>query len=252
MDETGEDGGTVKLSAALTGLLRGKASFAFLFGVLVVAYVLGGLTGLDNLLLSSRFKLARTDASQSLVVIEIDARSIAALNSWPWPRSVHAALIERLSEAGVRNIALNVDFSARSSPQEDERLARALANTERQVILPVFRQISSRAGEDARIILMGPIAQLRENAVPGSANVSADSDGVIRRHMMVESWNGISVASMAALLAENTGAGGNIFHVDYGIRGETIPVYSYADIYLGRVDLAPLAGKSVLIGASAA
>ena len=240
------------LSAALMKLLRQKALFFGLFCVLAVAYGLGGLTGLDNLLTSSQFRLARSDASQKLVLIEIDAHSLAALNSWPWPRSIHAELIERLKEAGVRDIALNVDFSARSSSQEDGQLARALANSPGQVILPVFRQNSSRVGLEERIILVGPIARLRDNAVPGSVNVSADSDGVIRRHATVENWNGITIASMAALLAGSSDGIEKIFHVDYGIRAETIPVYSYADIYLGRTDLTPLDGKSVLIGASAA
>jgi PAS domain S-box-containing protein len=252
------------LSAALAAVLRKQVLFACLFGALLAAYVLGGLTGLDNLLMASRFNLARSDASQSLVLIEIDSRSLEALDAWPWPRSHHAALVERLTAAGVLGIALNIDFSARSSAQEDGLLARALANAPGQVILPVFRQFSSRTeGQDQdqdqdrdqdqeRVALKGPIPPLRENAVPGSVNVIADSDGVIRRHAMVEKWNGISVVSMAALLAGLSADDGDSFLVDYGIRADTIPVYSYADIYLGTMDLAPLAGKMVLIGASAA
>ena len=247
-----EEGRAVRLPSALASLLRRRLLFVCLFAALLVAYVLGGLTGLDNLLTSSRFKLARSDASQNLVLVEIDSRSLAALDAWPWPRSYHAALIERLTEAGAVSVALNIDFSARSSAEEDGQLARALANTPSKVVLPVFRQISSRAGGEDHISLVGPITSLRENALPGSVNVIADSDGVIRRHNTKESWNDNSVTSMAALLANISQEEGDIFQVDYGIRAGSIPVYSYADIYLEKIDPALLAGKTVLIGASAA
>jgi signal transduction histidine kinase len=241
--------------AKVAGPLRDKALFAVLFGALILAYALGGLSGLDNLLTASHFKLARSDASGDLALIEIDARSLEEIDSWPWPRSVHAGLVERLGDAGVRDIAIDVDFSARSpEAEEDLLLAEAIAGAARPVILPVFRQLSSRAGAEATVVRKGPIAELRGNALPGSVNVVADPDGVIRRHLSVEQWNGTPVASMAALLADAASGDGmaTSFLVDYGIRAETIPVYSYADIYFGRVDLALLAGKTVLIGASAA
>ncbi len=242
----------MRFLAKLATLSRERTLFAVLIGALILAYALGGLAGLDNLLTSSRFKLARTDASQNLVLIEIDTSSIETLDAWPWARSVHAGMIERLGEAGVREIALNLDFSARSTAEDDDLLARALATAERPVILPVYRQISSRAGTAAHIVMKGPIPSLRDNALPGSVNVIADSDGMIRRHAMGEQWQGHFVPSLAALLAGAAQAEGSEFHVDYGIRAKTIPAYSYADLYLGRADLAPLAGKSVLIGASAA
>ena len=247
-----EDGGTVKLPGALAALLRRRLLFICLFAALIAAYSLGGLTGFDNLLNTTRFKLARSDASQNLVLVEIDSRSLEAMDAWPWPRSYHAALVEQLIGAGVVSIALNIDFSARSSPEEDGRLAWALAKAQNKVILPVFRQVSSRAGEPDQITLSGPIPSLRDNTVPGSVNVIADSDGVIRRHKMVESWNDVSVASMAALMANKSGDGEDVFQVDYGIRAGTIPVYSYADISREKIDSTQLAGKTVLIGASAA
>lgn len=247
-----ENSGVVKTPAVFAAPLRRTLLFACLFAGLLAAYVLGDLSGLDNLLTSSRFNLARSDASQSLVLVEIDSRSLELLDAWPWPRSIHAELLDRLTEVGVDAIALNIDFSVRSLPEEDGQLAEALANTRSRVILPVFRQASSRAADPGEISIKGPIPELRANAVPGSVNITADSDGVIRRHHMIEIWNDISISSMAALLATKSANSGDAFLVDYGIRAATIPVYSYADIYLGSIDLATLAGKTVLIGASAA
>jgi CHASE2 domain-containing sensor protein len=60
-------------------------------------------------------------------VKSISSRSTAeacpSSNRWPWPRSIHAAVIDRLHQAGVRSIAFDVDFSAHSELAEDAAMA---------------------------------------------------------------------------------------------------------------------------------
>ena len=80
------------------------------------------------------------DASKELVFVEIDERSLRLLEVWPWPRSHHAELIARLNSAGARNIAIDIDFSSRSTPAQDALLEQALEGAERRVILPAFKR----------------------------------------------------------------------------------------------------------------
>lgn len=52
-------------------------------------------------------------------VVDIDDASLAKLGQWPWPRSIVAALVQRLAHAGAGAIAFVVAFAEpdRTSPQ---------------------------------------------------------------------------------------------------------------------------------------
>ena len=47
-------------------------------------------------------------ASDKVAVIAIDDQSINNLGRWPWPRDLHAELINRLSAGGAKVIAVDV------------------------------------------------------------------------------------------------------------------------------------------------
>src|SRR6185503_1222062 len=67
----------------------------------------------DGLTVTRSEMLSRGPTGQ-IAVVEIDARSIAQLRTWPWPRNYHARVVRELSRAGASVIAFDVDFSARS------------------------------------------------------------------------------------------------------------------------------------------
>jgi len=58
--------------------------------------------------------------SDSIVIIDIDEKSIKELGQWPWERSKIATLLENLQNAGVAIIGLDIIFSEadRSSPRQ--------------------------------------------------------------------------------------------------------------------------------------
>lgn len=62
-------------------------------------------------------------------MVAIDEPSFATLSRgyWPWPRSMHAQLLDRLREDGAAVVALDVVFAEPSLPEEDAALASALA-----------------------------------------------------------------------------------------------------------------------------
>ena len=55
---------------------------------------------------------------------------------------------------------------------------------------------------------------------------------------------------MAGLLAGREAWRQEPFLIDYGIRPETLPHLSFADVMSGRFDPAAVAGKSVIVGAT--
>ncbi len=59
------------------------------------------------------------DAGEHIAVVAIDDESIANLGRWPWPRKLHADMIDLLSEGGAKVIAETIFFS---EPQIDPGL----------------------------------------------------------------------------------------------------------------------------------
>jgi serine/threonine-protein kinase len=65
--------------------------------------------------------------AQDIAIITIDDASIEKLGEWPWPRDVHARLLDRLRAAGSRIVAFTVPFDTSRRMSELERLRAALA-----------------------------------------------------------------------------------------------------------------------------
>ncbi|MEH6563691.1 MAG: CHASE2 domain-containing protein, partial [Marinobacter sp.] len=76
----------------------------------------------------------------NLLILEIDSASIEAIGQWPWPRSVYASAINALSQADIRSLMVDVDFSAASSLGGDTELEDAIRSVAGKVptFLPVF------------------------------------------------------------------------------------------------------------------
>jgi len=76
-------------------------------------------------------------ASPDIVIVAIDDDSIDYLGRFPWPRDIHARMIENLAEAGAAVIAIDLVFTEPALDQyEDEELAAAVRQAG-NVILPV-------------------------------------------------------------------------------------------------------------------
>src|SRR5262249_852123 len=75
------------------------------------------------------------NAPDNVVIVAIDDQSLQRIGQWPWPRSVMAAALDKLTQAGPGGVGLDVIYAEPSSPEEDRRLAAAIARNGR-VVLP--------------------------------------------------------------------------------------------------------------------
>jgi EAL domain-containing protein (putative c-di-GMP-specific phosphodiesterase class I)/CHASE2 domain-containing sensor protein len=184
-----------------------------------------------------------------VAIVEIDAKSLAALNNWPWPRRYHADLIKRLGDARVSMLAFDVDFSASSNPADDQALASALSRVQ-PVILPVFQQRASDDLNEQSMIKSRPADQFRAAWV-GGVNILPGRDGVVRDFPAATMINGQIQPAMAVLLSDNGGLGDRTFVPDWSIDVQRIPRFSFVDVLRGRVPPKALEGKRVIVGATA-
>jgi len=116
-----------------------------------------------------------------IVIVGIDDASIEHFNErWPWPRHLHARLIEALHEAGAAVIAMDVIFDHPTTPRDDAALERAVSKA-RNVVLAA----SSVNKETAQGMLwsrVDPMPSLvRAGAKPGLVNIEFESDQAVRR-----------------------------------------------------------------------
>lgn len=224
---------------------------------LILAVLLGvaaALTGItrtaENAISAVNAALLRRPASGELRIVEIDARSIAAIDTWPWSRSQYAKLVDQLRQAGAASIAFDIDFSSRADKRDDDAFGDALARAGGGVILPTFRQRAG--GGNAGWVDSLPVPILRDHASLAAVSILPDKDGLVRRAPIATITRGLPRPSLSAMLADvASGAVDADFAIDFAIDPETIPRSSFIDIRDGRFDPKDIEGKRVLVGATA-
>jgi eukaryotic-like serine/threonine-protein kinase len=89
--------------------------------------------------------------SREVVIVAIDDASLAQLGEWPWPRDVHASLIDKLKAQGARVVAFTVPFDTarRTSEREKVRAALALLESSNLGDSEQARQLRKLLGESA-------------------------------------------------------------------------------------------------------
>jgi len=231
-----------------------------------------------NHLVYDRFLAARErPVSPDIVIVEIDNASVAALGRWPWPRSLHAEVVDRLAKAGAAAVVYDVLFTEPSP--DDTRFGEALR--ERPSYLPVLLSPADEADHGRREVEK-PVAPLaRAAAGLGHINLEVDNDGIVRSvamfegdaqqrwpQLMVPLWRavrdgkvvladraGAATAATAAADAKLVGAGGPDsearFLLPFGANTQTYRTVSFAQVLEGRVPPDLLRGRVALVGVTA-
>ncbi len=239
-----------------TGRLFGEWAFLLIVSILGAIYLQSsGLTGrLDNQLLDSASSLVQLAHSDDIVLVAIDDRSLAEVSAWPWPRSTHADLIDRLNEAGARAIVLDVLFVENGIAEDDAALAQAMARAGNTVLPHTFTaRPDVRTGVDP----LYPLPELR-SAAAGVGHVVAepDADGILRRFELITATDQGEYPHLALEVLDLIGQSTDQFR-----PGQTalIPfppdnlfvTYSASQVLNGEAVAEYFDGKIVLIGATA-
>ena len=111
-----------------------------------------------------------------ITIIAIDDASLAAIGRWPWPRAVHATLLERLARARPKALALDVVLSEPDpDPRQDALLARAMERAGAVVVPLTWVALGGTAPR-----WLAPAPGLAAAVRLASAETAVDEDGVLR------------------------------------------------------------------------
>ena len=144
---------------------------------LAAVIALGGWAWrLDRLVYDLGLSLWQRPPPPGMLIVAIDDASVEAIGRWPWPRAVHATLLEQVALARPRAVLLDLVLSEPDpDPAQDRLLTRALVRAA-PVVLPVTWHSPSGSALSA----LEPAEPMRSAVQLGSAEAPVDSDGVLR------------------------------------------------------------------------
>jgi CHASE2 domain-containing sensor protein/signal transduction histidine kinase len=238
--------------------------------IVLLSVVWHWTAGADHLVYDHLLAARSHPVSPDIVIVEIDNASIASIGRWPWPRSVHARLVDQLAKAGAAAVVYDVLF-VEPSP-DDARFAAALAA--RPVYLPILLSPADMAGNREATLPVAPLAHAATGL--GHINLEVDGDGIVRSvalfegdahqrwpQLMVPPWRAVRAGKIA--LADGvppgihgtdlTQAGGPDsearFLIPFSANAQTFRKVSFDDVLQGRVPPDVLRGRVVVVGVTA-
>ncbi|MFC1747586.1 CHASE2 domain-containing protein [Pseudomonadota bacterium] len=167
----------------------------------------------DLLVYDTHQRFWSRDAPDDVVIVAVDEYSLSHLGRWPWPRRIHADLINKLNDAGAKAIVLDIIFAEpdQHDPEGDALLAQAI-HRHGGVILPVLFEQRYIEGQ---LIETLPLPNLVANAEGlGHAHVELDADGITRGAYLKEGlsdayWPHLSLSLLTLLGSESSAHNAN-------------------------------------------
>jgi CHASE2 domain-containing sensor protein/signal transduction histidine kinase len=141
-------------------------------------------------------------AQDDIVIVGIDDDSISQLGRWPWPRVLHATLINKLTKANAKAIALDVILTEPDArnPTHDQLLAEAI-KANGKVVVPLIQKLS----EGAFVGEAPPIDAIASSAARiGYITSQFDSDGVVRKAFLLGGFRNARHPLMALAVLDLT------------------------------------------------
>ncbi|MGO4571964.1 CHASE2 domain-containing protein [Microvirga sp. 2TAF3] len=181
------------------------------------------------------------------VIVAIDEPSLSEIGQrWPWPRNLHAQLIEKLRAAGAKVIALDIIFAEPSTEEADRALAASLGP---DVVLAAD-DVTTPLDQGTQTTRVNPIdAFLNAGATPGITSVDLDGDAYLRR---IPSIPDSFAAEALRLSGEPPQPAPENALIQYFGPGRTYPTVSYYQALDPQEFLPPgrFKDKIVLVGLS--
>ena len=220
-------------------------------GLGVAGHALDWLPAVEQDTLRARFALRGTSTPSGITMVAIDPETFASLDevSWPYPRSLHARVIDRLRKAGARLIVYDVQFTEATKPDEDAALFESVRRAGNVILA------TSEIGDGGSTNVFGGNDNVAAaHAEVGAANVESGANGVVERvPYSVGGLRSLAVVTVerdrgSAIDARRFPAPGA--WIDYRGGPGTFPTISFSDVLRGHFDRRLVRDRIIVVGAS--
>ncbi len=231
----------------------------------LAVHATGALDGLEDRTVDARFAVrGDRDPPRDVVVVAIDEQTLAELGlQWPYPRSLHADAIRRLTRAGARVIAYDIQFSEPTTPFDDSDAAVFAAEDEDlalQDAITASKRVVLGTGEvglnGEPNILFSDERLRKARAGVGSVNFSIASDTAFRRlPYEIDGLRAFAVVVAEKALGRPVGRegfGDDGAWIDYHGPPGTVVTTPFSELLDGRTPPSAFRGRVVVVGATAA
>ena len=225
-----------------------------LTALLVLTQALSLPAQIDRWMYDLAITSAPAQPADNLALVTIDDDSLNRLGRWPWPRRLHATLIDRLQASGAETIVFDILFQEATA---DDRILAQAMRAHGNVILPLS-QPPARSSLTEHM----PVRILADAAAGlGHAHVELDEDGIARgidlyKMLGKRIWPSLSLAAFTSGddPYKNPGVDTQSGFRAVPLAGEPhpIPTYSFFQVLENAVPSNALNGKTVFVGATAA
>ena len=268
-----------------TGWISAATALALTGGL----WLAGVLPQAQQILYDAAVAHASPGAMSEAVLVDIDARSLAAAGG-NWTYDNHAALIDRLAQVGASTVVYALPLAPPATPTDAQALVSSIAQAQNVIWPAVFADhgpaaslptafyrstLAALGGRGPAMVpvQMGPFAEAAAGV--GHLQWRADSDGTLRQVPLVLSHDNVGVPALALLAAQRvlhlsaediSWRGGSsspglllgslVVGVDAGavmrpVFGSSLPRLAAADVVANKVPTAALRDKTVVVGMTA-
>jgi len=241
---------------------RGRLRLKLLLGVGIVASALGIAAYATDALrepelntVDTRFSIRGAEPRpEDIVVVGVDDVTFSELQEqWPFPRSLHADVIDRVRRDGASVIAYDVQFTEPTNPRDDNALIRAIdrADGTSHVVLA-----TTEFDAGGRTNVLGSNAVVKQvGATVANGNLTPDPGGVVRRAPYeLQGVKGFGVAAAEApgdVEADPSDFDDDGAWIDYHGPPGTVETVSFSRVLKGELPPGTFTDRFVVVGTTA-
>lgn len=232
---------------------------------LAILFMYRGTLDSVDFFFQDKFMQHESATDNRIVIVGIDDESIQNVGKWPWNRSVHAQLIDMLTQGRPAVIAFDVTFPVPSDdPEDDMKLIDAMKRAGNVVMARYGTfEASAKQGTLEALELSEPFPELKAAAAGlGHINTIPDEDQVVRKSLYTFNYKGQPIESFSweiyKMFKKNTGQqvnskelpldGFNRYHIPYAGGPGQFEAVPYSSVINGDVPPDYFRDRIVLVG----
>jgi signal transduction histidine kinase len=219
-------------------------------GLVVVLMVTNWLGALELVTVDARFAVRGTQAGRAkpVVIIAIDAKSLAALGQFPLRRHFYADAVDRVRRDGARLVVVDVELIDPSVPAEDNALIEGLRRAPGTILTTAYT-----GPHGSTDVLGGPDAQRYARVRVAGGLVRTYAGDTYRRFDVRD--GGLTTLPVRAAQSLDPGfspasLGRTPVWIDYAGGPGTFTSVSLVSVLEGRVPASVFRGKIAILGAT--